>query len=258
MNIWIIFDNSNNQNYLKQINFIDNSLKKLNIDYKLIKNTDITQKYININKKPSKVFYYSTNLLEKIKLLENNNIKVINNYNNTSLVNNKISQLEILSKHNLTPKIYLNINEITKYPIILKYKNSILSNGVFIINNEDELLSKTSNYNKEDYILQEFFNYKPDLILKVFIYNNNIISSYKKEEINGFISSSTHQLTEYERNIALKAIKLLNLEYGSVDIIYKDVLKPYICEVNTVPNIINIYNITNINIINEIYKLNKS
>ena len=81
MNIWIIFDNSNNQNYLKQINFIDNSLKKLNIDYKLIKNTDITQKYININKKPSKVFYYSTNLLEKIKLLENNNIKVINNYN---------------------------------------------------------------------------------------------------------------------------------------------------------------------------------
>ena len=37
MNIWIIFDNSNNQNYLKQINFIDNSLKKLNIDYKLIK-----------------------------------------------------------------------------------------------------------------------------------------------------------------------------------------------------------------------------
>ena len=173
-------------------------------------------------------------------------------------MNNKISQLEILSKHNLTPKIYLNINEITKYPIILKYKNSILSNGVFIINNEDELLSKTSNYNKEDYILQEFFNYKPDLILKVFIYNNNIISSYKKEEINGFISSSTHQLTEYERNIALKAIKLLNLEYGSVDIIYKDVLKPYICEVNTVPNIINIYNITNINIINEIYKLNKS
>ena len=64
MNIWIIFDNSNNKNYLKQINFIDNTLKNLNINYKLIKNTDITQEYINNdNNKPSKVFYYSTNLL---------------------------------------------------------------------------------------------------------------------------------------------------------------------------------------------------
>jgi len=166
-------------------------------------------------------------------------IKYPNNYN-------KIIQYTQFLKNNIPiPKSFFSMNLDNTFKFfnenyLIKPSKGSLGTGIYLIN---ELQTQMDTFKQthitDEYIVQKRINNNHDL--RIIVIGDKAYGAMKKTMSNGSIVSNfaavgliSHvKLTDKISELALKAVKAVNLEYGGVDIMLdKETNKPFILEVN--------------------------
>lgn len=263
-NLAVVYNNkSQSKEYMEIVNFIVNSYRDEKIKTELIKITELENLYRigNLKNLPTKIFFWDKNW-DLAQNLKKEGFQIHENPLNAKICENKVSSLKILKrKRKILPKTkILKIKKIKRdidnekinhFPIVLKYENSENGSGVRIIYNKQEMRYEIKDKSQnEKVILQEYLNFNPNLLIKLFIIKNECIAGMKVEyKKDGPVNYTVYVPNETEKKIAIKSCKIMGLNIAGVDIIYKEKNRPVICELNTQPNLLRIYNVTGINVV---------
>jgi len=127
------------------------------------------------------------------------------------------------------------------FPIIVKRPVGSFGNGVTIVESMRALKSFIL-WSQPMYLLQEFVKYSKGKDIRIFVVNGKVVGSMMRCAKKGEFRSNIElggtgvpvDITEEEKNIALRSIQAIDLEYGGVDII-RSKNGPVVLEVNSNP-----------------------
>lgn len=181
------------------------------------------------------------------KLVINYGSKYRGDILNGNVITNKIKVSKILEENEIrTPKIYMKDEEIPDeaFPLLARRKYHSQGRDVIYIHNREQL--ENLDKNRYDYLIQ-YINKKSeyrvhvlgdyDTLVRVKIaeeYNSDPIVRSKK---NGWKQISyDREFEEALIELARKTIKILNYDFGAVDIIRRK-NRLYVLEVNSAPGL---------------------
>ena len=189
-------------------------------------------------------------LLDKIK---KRNIDLINPYESHYYETSKYRTTQKLKSKGIpSPEIYCRFQgeelpdfDNISYPCVLKPDCGGRTNYTYILNNEKELkttINELDNYNF-DFIVQRYIPTSKGFTTRIEIIGDSCYSVMKRFVTEGGLAAYNlgSQYEEYEDcsekilQTALRAMKVLNIEMGSLDII-EDGEDFYIIDVNSVSN----------------------
>lgn len=207
--------------------------------------------------------------LSTVRQLELLKIPVVNHYLPIVRAKNKVRTLQILSHHNIPlPKtvvlhkfdhLDLAIEQIGGFPIIMKTAHGSFGIGVSIIESSRSLRSMVDllapKFENAVIIMQEYVKEAKGKDIRAFVVDGKIIAAMERKAKRGEFRSNFHRggsialadLSQEEKTIALKAVKLVGLDVAGVDII-RTTEGPKILEVNSNPGLEGITEVTGTNV----------
>ena len=190
--------------------------------------------------------------LSILRVIADSNIPMINSYRSYQYDCSKVSTSFVLSKNSLSvPKIYsyyqgdININNYhISYPCVLKPDCGGRSKYTFILNNQEQLEAALKKVPEVPFIIQEYIHPDKNYTTRVEIVGENIMTVLKryigKGNLSGYHSGSIyedyHDCPQAILKASKKALKYLNIDMGSLDIIETNSKKFYIIDVNATSN----------------------
>jgi len=208
------------------------------------------------------VFIARTNFIEDfglhsttIDMLLSAGYKIINSNTLTSAATkNKLTRKLLLSQTGLPIPRSSIIRDIASvstetlvlgFPLVVKTPNGSGGRGVFLAENLETVLpivDYLTATQKIPVLLEEFISEAQGKDIRVFVVGQKILAAMEREAKSGDIRSNIHaggagrpvELTETEKNIAIRATKAVGLEIAGVDIIRSN-RGPMILEVNARP-----------------------
>jgi len=250
--IWVVYDK---ERIKKNRDFADkliNLLKNKGINAKLVFAENI-KKYKNF----PKISIMRTDNHNISKYLEDNNVRVCNNSKVAEICNDKYKTFQYLKANNIDVLETYELQNIQEYnfPIVVKSKFGHGGSEVFLINNYEQLFEITKQYNKNNLIIQPLVDKGKDK--RTYIINNKIVLSMLRTSESDFRSNFSlgghakmSPLSNKEKKLIDKVLKLFNFDFAGIDIIYKND-KPYINEIEDVVGSRMVYKYTNFDIIKE-------
>lgn len=211
------------------------------------------------------------------KLLEDRGHIVINNSNSISLCDDKSKTYISLSSHDirqpltiLSPLIYygsvdsdidfikFSIKKLG-FPMIVKECFGSFGEQVYLANNKDDLISLIKRIGTKPFILQEFIKTSFGQDIRIEVIRDEVVAAvHRKNENNDFRANITNgaKASNYTPNskqidMALKACKILELDFAGVDILFGENDEPILCEVNSNAYPLNVQRITGVNIVKQ-------
>lgn len=178
--------------------------------------------------------------------------KLINKFvfDNTPNILDKFSQYLLFSSNHLpTPTTqYIGnlasfsyfINSDLRFPLILKDIHGSLGKEVYLVNKQDEISNILKKNTNNEFLLQEVLGNREDV--RVLVLDGIVLGGMLKKAGEGEFRTNIAQggytekidLSEEISNIAIEATKLVNLTFSGIDIIIHE-NKPYILEINFIP-----------------------
>ena len=113
---------------------------------------------------------------------------------------------------------------------------------VYLINNREEFINKVKdlNKNKIDFIIQENIKSSFGKDIRVNIIGDKVIGAMLRTSERDFRANISQggkgtlvELNKEQEEIALKAHKVLGLDFSGVDLLFGENNKPLLCEVNS-------------------------
>ncbi len=202
---------------------------------------------------------------ESIGIRVYNNSKAILECDNKILMHKRLLHSGIrMPKTIIAPMVYSNsdihdfdvyneiINEL-KLPIIVKEAYGSFGMQVYKADTKEELLDIVKKLKSTEHIFQEYISESKGRDIRINIVNNEVVASMMRKSETDFRANITsggkafnYTPTEEEKELALKASKILNLDFSGVDILFSDT--PILCEVNSNPHFKSILDCTGIDI----------
>lgn len=281
MNGWIIY---NGALRIKKNEILVKKLKEdgklIGMDLKLIKNNKILPVYnqkgqlglegLASMKKPNFVIFWDkdTYLAKHLELMGYqvfNSSDAIKNCDNKALMHLELGNKNIkMPKTIVSPFVYQDQNVSEAYfkkcfdylgsPIILKESYGSFGMQVYKIENINELKEKVKDLMNKQFIMQEAITSSFGRDIRVNIIGNKIIGAMERKSTEDFRANITlggkatpWQLSEEERDIALKAHNALGLDFSGVDLLLDVNNKPILCEVNSNVNFLSFEKATGLN-----------
>ncbi len=219
--------------------------------------------------------FNNDNKLFFIEVLEGLGVNVKNKINNILISKNKSKTLLALQKAGvpIIPSAITNSEYKLKSifgflgddEFVYRLNQGSLGKGVAILNSKLSMIStfellSTAGIQSSRIIFQKFIKESSGRDIRVIVANNKVIAAMERTS-NGFdfranLSSGGKgkeiEITKEVKDISLKAIKAIGLDYGGVDILISDE-GPLIIEINANPGV-RIEEVTGKNIVGEIIK----
>jgi len=184
---------------------------------------------------------------------------------------NKLMSLQILAKEKIpVPKtIFTNYTEdmegfldlLDEYPMIIKWIKSTHGIGVVKAENKSNAVSILEAFirMKSRSIAQEFVKEAEGVDVRAFIVGDKVVAAMERKAQKGEFRSNLHRggdarvvsLTPEEKEVCLKAAKVLGLRVAGVDLL-RSSHGPLVIEVNASPGLEGIETTTNIDVSNKI------
>lgn len=200
-----------------------------------------------------------------VQLLESAGYLIINSHIGYTWAKNKLDQHVLFDLHNLpcpnwgiakTTQKALAVAEKISYPVVLKVPFGTHGKGVFFAENKKTLAPLTDYLTVRDgnpLIIEEFIQEANFTDLRVFIIGGTIVGAMqrtaKSDDIRANASNggtgSTVELTEEEKELAIRAANLFHLEIAGVDLI-RSKEGPLIIEINGNPGFRELERVTEI------------
>lgn len=213
--------------------------------------------------------------ISTVKHLQLMDIPVVNRYLPIVRAKNKVRTLQILNHHGIPiPKTavihsleYLDaaVKQIGRFPIIMKMPHGSQGVGVSIIESSRSLHSMLDlvamSLKGNLIILQEYVKEAKGKDIRVFVVGSRICAVMERKAKRGEFRSNFHRggsialadLSDEEKNMALKAVQCIGLDVAGVDII-RTVDGPKILEVNANPGLEGITKATEVNVAEHIIR----
>ncbi len=191
-----------------------------------------------------------------VRQLERLGVHVFNGADVIETVRDKLHTHQILAESGIdTPDTMLAkfpvdmklIEEKIGFPVVVKTLNGALGIGVFLIESQDafsdlmELVGET-NPNLQ-LIFQKFVSVSKGRDLRLFVLDGEVIAAMERRAQDGGFKAnystggSVHffDADEEAKDIAIKTAKVLNIDVGGIDLLFKENGGYTICEANTFP-----------------------
>lgn len=261
-------------------NFILETAKNEGIDLYPITNSDLLlmidsskNKIINLTNNPDFILFWDKDIrlaqgFESIGIPVFNSSKAVEICDDKSLMHLFLSQKGIvMPKTIICPKTYEGINynntdflekvlDSLGLPLVVKESFGSFGKQVFLIKSKEELEKILLKEGHKSLIFQEYikFSHGKDIRIQV-VGGEEIVTLYRYSTNGDFRANLTlggsmekYTPTKIQKDLALKACKIINLDFAGVDILFGKNDEPILCEVNSNAHIINIYNCTGINV----------
>lgn len=266
---WVIYNGTLNVPKIKKlVDTLVEEGKKLNIKLEAIKNTEIIPMYSNEGKaelvylkeleEPKFIIFWDKDVL-LASHLEKMGYKVFNSSKAIKYCDHKGLMHLVLSNNNikmprtiLSPMIFdyslnsedylIKCYEALGESVIIKESMGSFGMQVYLINNRQEFINKVTELNKNniDFIIQENIKSSFGRDIRVNIIGNKVIGAMLRESEVDFRANISQggkgrliELTKAQEEIALKAHKVLGLDFSGVDLLFGENDEPLLCEVNS-------------------------
>lgn len=164
----------------------------------------------------------------------------------------------------LPSPLHVDSKLITKHfdlPLIIKILESTHGLGVVLSENVNNALAVAEAFQatQQKYIFQQFIKDSAGQDIRVFVVNGKVIACMQRNAAEGEFRSNMHRgakaipmtLTRMEKEIVLKATRVLQLKVAGVDFMRgKD--GPLLLEVNASPGLEGIENVTKVNVAGQV------
>ena len=266
---WIIYNGTLDIPKIKELVFsLVEEAKNLNIKLEPVKNTEILPMYSDEGKaeliylksleKPKFVIFWDKDVflarhLEKMGFKVFNSSKAIEYCDNKGLMHLMLSNNNVSMPRTILSPMIFNGDLLNKECLIKAYealgdsviiKESMGSFGmqVYLINNREEFIKKIDELskNKIEFIIQENIKSSFGKDIRVNIIGDKVIGAMLRKSTNDFRANISQggkgeiiTLTKEQEEIALKAHKVLELDFSGVDLLFGENDKPILCEVNS-------------------------
>ena len=191
-----------------------------------------------------------------VRQLERLGVHVFNGADVIETVRDKLHTHQILAESGIdTPDTMLAkfpvdmklIEELIGFPVVVKTLNGALGIGVFLIESQSafsdlmELVGET-NPNLQ-LIFQKFVSVSKGRDLRLFVVDGEVIAAMERRAQDGGFKAnyssggSVHffDADDEAKEIAIKTSKVLNIDVGGIDLLFKENGGYTICEANTFP-----------------------
>ncbi|MCI6691615.1 MAG: RimK family alpha-L-glutamate ligase [Clostridium sp.] len=266
---WIIYNGT--LNIPKIIELVDSLVedaRKLGINLEAIKNTELIPMYDNNGEakliysrkveEPKFIIFWDKDVLlashlEKMGYRVFNSSTAIKNCDHKGLMHLVLSNNSIsMPKTIISPMIFdyllnsedylINCYEALGESVIIKEAMGSFGMQVYLINNREEFINKVKdlNKNKIDFIIQENIKSSFGKDIRVNIIGDKVIGAMLRTSERDFRANISQggkgtlvELNKEQEEIALKAHKVLGLDFSGVDLLFGENNKPLLCEVNS-------------------------
>jgi ribosomal protein S6--L-glutamate ligase len=243
--------------YEPQLSFVDN---KIFHQGELLPNVDVILSRPNFIEEPSLRTY-------AIQQLLNAGHRVVNSSPGYTWAKNKLTQHVLFDQHNLPcpkwgiarkPEYALEIASTITFPVIIKTAFGTLGKGVFLAR-DPETFQPIADYlairDGNPLIIEKFIEEANSTDLRVFVLDGKILASMERRAGSGDVRANTStggtgyqvELTQAEKDLALNATKVFDLEIAGVDLIRSND-GPLILEINANPGFKELERVTELNI----------
>ncbi len=155
------------------------------------------------------------------------------------------------------------IRAVGGYPFILKKLKGTQGEAVYLINDVDLAHKKLGKYirKRKPFLIQQYIKESKGSDLRCFVVGGKVVGAMKRTAANGDFRANIHaggigeavKLSPEERDMAIRATKLLKLPIAGVDILQSDT-GPLLLEVNSSPGLQGIEKATGKDIAGEIIR----
>ena len=283
---WIVYNGAlRTEKILNLVTKVHKVAIERGMDVELVKNNELIPyfdeegmqqiKSINNLEKPDYILFWDKDILlgkhlEKMGIRLFNPANVIEECDDKAYTFLKLSNLGIrLPKTIIAPFVYFEqnlseeyisyIEEELGYPLIIKETHGSFGAQVYKIDNRENLIKQIGDLEYRRFIFQEFISSSYGRDVRVNLVGNNISGAMLREGQDDFRANITrgakskpYELSEEQKEIALKAHKALRLDFSGIDLLFDEEEKPVLCEVNSNPNFLSFENTTNIDYTNQI------
>ena len=271
---WIIYNGSlTSDKFRDQAILLKEAAEREHIHASIKKNYEVMMDLSSpIQHKPDFVVFLDKDIL-LARYLKQQGIPVFNDPEVIETCDNKANQYLQLAQHNLpmpttiiAPKVYpaFTIRQTGYYeqvlqtlslPLIIKEGRGSFGMKVYLIETKEAFYEKVEQLRGVDYVFQQFIASSKGRDIRVNIVGGEIVAAmYRHSEID-FRANITNggtaevvDLTEQQKEIALKAAEAVGAEFAGVDLLFGEDEQPIVCEVNGAAHIRNILNVTGINV----------
>lgn len=277
---WVIYNgNLESDAFLDFANMIEEAGARQNINIQKFKNNDLlpflTRDSLHLlhNKETLPDFVVSTDKdIYLARQLEMLGIRVYNSSYTIETSDDKIKTYQLLAKNGLPipktiigPKIYYNHKEINyaflekvgntlTFPLIVKEAFGSFGEQVYLINSEDELLTKVQQLAGRPIIFQEFISSSFGRDIRLQVVGDQVVTAMLRSSKTDFRANITaggsmkpYEPTKEEKQLAIQATKVVKADFAGVDLLFGSDGSPIVCEVNSNAHIRNLYKCTGVN-----------
>ena len=126
------------------------------------------------------------------------------------------------------------------FPLIMKRVYGSLGKGVYLIKDYETLKKRYSKYFMEPLLFQEYIETSFGKSIRVLVIDGKIFGAFERYNNGDFRSNYGNkasgkkiELSEKYRLFAEKIIKLLDIHYAGIDLLYGPNDEPVLCEINS-------------------------
>jgi len=277
---WIIINNlhTTSPKFVDTVNAFKRACKQNDVLLDVKTNFDFVNILDGNFVRPDFVLFWDKDIrlakeLEALGIRVFNRAKAIDECNDKYITYLKLLNSDIkMPKTIIAPMVYYpqewqNTNFVTdvekslKYPMVAKECFGSFGKQVFLCNNRQELVKVINNFAKRPFLLQEFIETSVGKDLRLQVVGDKVVATMMRYNDNDFRANVTnggkmlnYQPTMAQIDMALKACKLLSLDFGGVDILFGKDDTPILCEINSNAHFINLSNCTGIDVADCIVK----
>ncbi|MGM9551024.1 MAG: RimK family alpha-L-glutamate ligase [Clostridia bacterium] len=269
----------NSEKYLEMNSLLCLSASKNNIDLQVKTNADLLKTIVlggaDSFEKVDFVLFWDKDIT-LCCMLEEMGIKVFNSSNAIAVCDNKGMTHTILQKSGIKmPKTLVAplafsktdmssfVKEAGKqlgYPIIIKESCSSFGMGVYKAMDYYDAVEIANSISPNQMIFQEYIECSKGRDVRLNVVGDKVVAAMERFNENDFRANITnggkmkkYTPTKEECEIAVKACKVLGVDFGGVDLLFSP-SGPILCEVNSNAHVKNILDCTGINVADEIFK----
>lgn len=209
--------------------------------------------------KPDFVIFWDkdTVLAQKI---ESQGIPTFNSSTAIALCDNKICTAVALTEHKVphpktvvAPKTFEGVGyndceflhkaiSLLGFPMVVKEAYGSFGQQIYLAHNFDELTQIVAKIGHKDFLMQEFITESAGRDVRINVVGDKVICGMLRQNNNDFRSNisnggtaCTTELTDEQKDVALRATKALGLDWAGVDVMFGK-HGPIVCEVNSNPH----------------------
>lgn len=214
--------------------------------------------------------YYGTSVVRQLELMDTYSV---NSSIGITRSRDKLRSLQLMAKAGIDMPITGfahspdDTDDLIKMvggtPLVIKLLEGTQGVGVVLAETKKAAQSVIQAFRglKANIIVQEFIKESSGVDIRCLVVGNKVVASMKRQAEPGEFRSNLHRggqaqkvkITKAERETALKAVKVMGLEFAGVDLLRSD-RGPLIMEVNSSPGLEGIENATGIDVAEKVIK----